>query len=117
MEKRLKASMCMQSSKILNINGRLLLVLQEDAANNIMGVTFLTTKVGYTGTTFGVLLFFPYPPRYSQFQLFPVPSREEKRHVTLYNKAVVAIPNLSVAISYASRGAFPNEFPTIPSNF
>ncbi|KAG9141641.1 hypothetical protein Leryth_015344 [Lithospermum erythrorhizon] len=39
--------------------------------------------------------------------------REEKCHITLNNEAIVAVPNLAVAIPYTSWGAFPYEFSAI----
>lgn len=66
----------------------------------------LITKIGNANPIW-VLLFLPYSPRYSKLKLFPLASREKKRHVPLYNEAVVAIPNLSVTVSNASRGALP----------
>jgi hypothetical protein len=77
----------------------------------------LTTKIVYAGPAFWVLLFFPYPARNTQLELFPIPTREEKCHVPLYNEAIMAVSNFPVAVPYASWVALPSQFSTISSNF
>lgn len=61
----------------------------------------LATQVWYAHTTFRVLLFFPYPSRYAQLQLFPISAREEKCHVAVHNEAVMTISDFLVTISNA----------------
>lgn len=64
-----------------------------------------------------VLLFLPYPSSNPQLQFFLVASREEECHVPLDDESVVAIPNRSVTVPYASWGTLPSKFAAIPTNF
>lgn len=76
----------------------------------------LATEVWYAGTTFRILLLFPYPPCDAKFELFPISSREEKGHVALNNETIMTISDLPVTISNASWCALPDELPAISSN-
>lgn len=60
--------------------------------------------------------FFPYPTSDPQLEFLSISTREEERHIPLYDEAVMTVPDLSVTISYAARGALPYELPPIPSH-
>lgn len=76
----------------------------------------LATEVGYAHTSILILLFLPYPSCNSQLQLLPVPTGEEKCHVSLDNETIMAVPDLSMAIPDAPWSTLPYEFPSICTN-
>lgn len=61
-------------------------------------------------------MFFPNPSSDPQLQLFPFSSREEQRHVSLYNETIMAVSNFLVVVPNASRVALPNQLPAISTN-
>lgn len=77
----------------------------------------LTAEIGYACSTIWVCLFLPYSSCYTKLKLFLVSSWEKKCHVTLNNKAIMAVSNFYVTIPDAPGGAFPYKFPTISTNF
>jgi hypothetical protein len=84
---------------------------------NVFKITSpLATKVRYAHSCFWTLLFLPYPPGNSKLQLLPIPTREEKCHISLNYETVMTIPDLPVAISDTSRGTLPYKFPAISSD-
>jgi hypothetical protein len=72
-------------------------------------------KVRYAGSIrIGLLL--PDPAGYPKLQLLPVTPREEQCHVPLDDEAIMAVPNLAVAVTDASWRAFPYHFSPITTN-
>jgi len=61
-------------------------------------------------------LLFPDPPSHPQLQLLPVTAREEQRHIPLDDEAIMAVTDLAVAVTDASRSTFPYHFPPITTN-
>jgi hypothetical protein len=62
----------------------------------------------------GLLL--PDPPSHPQLQLLPVTAREEQRHVPLDDEAIMAVTDLAVAVTDASRSTFPHHLPPVTTN-
>ena len=61
-------------------------------------------------------LLLPDPPSDPQLQLLPVATREEQGHAPLNDEPVIAVPDLPVAVSDASRDALPCHLTTTASN-
>lgn len=53
---------------------------------------------------------------HTELQLLVVPTREEERHVSLDYEAIMAVSYFPMAVSDASRGAFPNHSPAAATN-
>lgn len=72
-------------------------------------------EAGYANSDIWVGLFLPYSSGNPKFQLFLVPAREEKCHIPLYYKPIVAVPDFPVTIPYAPWGTLPPHLPSVPS--
>lgn len=59
----------------------------------------------------------PYPSGDPKLELLPFSSGEKECHVTLDYETIMAVPYLLMALTYASRGSFPYEFPSMCSDF
>lgn len=78
---------------------------QETGACTIPNIS--TTKIGYAHPCIWILLFLPYSSCDPKLQLLPVPTREKKCHVALDYEAIVAVPDLFVAVADTSWGSLP----------
>ena len=61
-------------------------------------------------------LFLPNSTCNPQFQLLSISTREEECNVALDNKAIEAVTNLPVAVSYASGDPLPDHLASVGSN-
>ncbi|KAJ4954601.1 hypothetical protein NE237_011384 [Protea cynaroides] len=65
----------------------------------------------------GLCCSFQMHPVTRSFNSFLSPPEKKKCHVPLNNEAIMAVPDLPVAISDAPEGTFPYEFTAISPNF
>lgn len=62
------------------------------------------------------LLLLPDPTGDSEFQLLSVATREEERHVSLNDKTIKTVANLTVAVPDAPGNSLPHHLPSVTSN-